>query len=1516
MRSESFSHVTVEGAILPIDLLQRIVSDPRLEGLRPEDFSLALGERLSETTSHAWTKLSQLWAGLRPLLDSTNPPSVHKWLDPFWRELGYGRLDKRAAPFLIDEKPYPISHSRGCCPIHIVEWSQNLDRRVESSEGKFPSPHSMTQEFLNRSEAHLWAFVCNGRTLRILRDNIRLTRQAYVEFDLQAIFDSHSFADFTLLFRLCHESRVLGDAPQECWLERWSKVAINDGLRALDQLRGGVERAVEALGRGFLHPANSALISALRAGSLSSLDYYRQLLRIVYRLLFLFVAEDRDLLFAPEVPLAVRERYTQFYSTARLRRIAEQIRGTPHTDLFAALRIILHALGKDGCPALGLGELGGLFDLERTADLNDACIANADLLEAIRALSIVADKDARVLRAVDYRNLGAEELGSVYESLLELQPIFTPGKSEFNSLQPQRTQRDTEKTQDNRPEIAGSLGSSFSSASSVPSVVQSFTPGKSEFNSLQPQRTQRDTEKTQDNRPEIAGSLGSSFSSASSVPSVVQSSSNQPDFRLAFVAGNARKTTGSYYTPKSLISCLLDSALDPVLANAATEERILDLKVCDPACGSGHFLIAAAHRIAKRLASLRTGEEEPAPDAIRHAVRDVVSRCIFGVDINPMAVELCQVALWMEAMEPGKPLTFLRHHIQCGNALMGATQELLEAGIVDAAFEPIEGDHKPYAAQWKKSNAKERKDRKDGQLMLDDVLLPALGNYVASLAALDAAPDDTPDRVRAKADQYDRLMDQASYRTSGRFLADTWCAAFVWKKTKDFDYPITENILRRIQKNPHDVTPWMFKEIVRLREQYQFFHWELAFPGVFLTEQDRDDSSRAGFDVVLGNPPWERIKLQEQEWFRTNGRDDIAGARNAAVRGQLITALKSSNLPSDIALHCRFLDDRREAEGESHFVRHSGRYPLCGRGDVNTYSLFAETNRRLINATGRVGCIVPTGIATDDTTKVFFQDVVEKRSLHSYFGFKNERFLFPKPVEHTVTFGLLTMSGSAVRAETMTFCWNVWTVDEMKDTNRRITLSPADFALLNPNTRTCPVFRSARDAELTKAIYRRVPVLLRESEPPVNPWGVSFLRMLDMANDSKSFKTAADLDGKDRSKYVPLYEAKLLHQFDHRWATYDDGDTRDMTAEEKADPHRCVTPRYWVKTTDVEERLKDRWDRGWLLGWRDICRNTDIRTTIAAVAPRVGVGHKAPLFLPRGEPQEIACFYANLNTFILDYSSRQKLGGTSMTIFVLKQIPILPPDTYARPAPSPCWRGGLWGEGPLAEWLLPRVVELTYTAHDLRAFAADCGYDGEPFRWDEERRFWLRCELDAAYFQLYGLTREEVEYVMETFPIVKQKDIERHNEYRTKSTILHIYDALANGNYQSPLSPPPGDERARHGSSKTGPRRLSDVREEMPSEEFELELSESEIGKGQATRWRCRPTPGEKVAEGTMVLLRHERLKRGNATVGIAVGRLSVNRLKDGVEVMIKGVIPPAVVRLTLAEWENWGVDGVLEEKR
>jgi len=324
-----------------------------------------------------------------------------------------------------------------------------------------------------------------------------------------------------------------------------------------------------------------------------------------------------------------------------------------------------------------------------------------------------------------------------------------------------------------------------------------------------------------------------------------------------------------------------------------------------------------------------------------------------------------------------------------------------------------------------------------------------------------------------------------------------------------------------------------------------------------------------------------------------------------------------------------------------------------------------------------------------------------------------------------------------------------------------------------------------------------------------------FMAMLHMANDSQLFRTRSELEAKGHrlrgnifegqgARYLPLYEAKMIYNYNHRFGDFallDPGEREhilpQVTDDRLAGSNYYTTPRYWVAECEVTARMAQVWQRSWLIGWRDVTdARSSVRTVVASVIPRAATGHTFLLTMPSCAPSLMAALYANLCSFALDYAARQKVGGIHLNYHVFKQLPVFNPAVYEAWSP--------WSPATLiVDWLLPRILELTFTAWDLAPFARDCGYDGAPFRWDEARRFLLRCELDAAFFHLYGIGRENVDYILETFPIVKKKDIQQHGNYRTKRTILEIFDAMQRAivtgePYQTLLDPPPADLHVAH----------------------------------------------------------------------------------------------------------------------
>jgi hypothetical protein len=1298
----AFDALSIEGGLLGAEWLGK-VAQLEATAQAPADYRVPKGLQIRDEIARSWRIAEACWKESEAGRPSGGDARVlaERFVEALLRDaFGFASLT-RAEPRTIGERVYPVRFFAlgERVPIVVAPAGAGLDTPLpELGDGRRRrSAFGLLQEYLNASPAAVWGLACDGVSLRIARDNASLTRPAWIEADLNRIFTEGLYPDFAALWLLAHESRFgrADDASAACPLETWRDAGREEGVRAREKLSVGFRQALELLGQGFLsHPANTSLRTALHTGALSKQRYFEELLRLVYRFIFLLVAEERDLLHPRRTPKATRDLYEQGYGLRRLRdRAVRRAAQDRHADLWESVKIVFGGLAA-GEPRLGLPALAGLFTRERCPHLDKSRLENRALLSALFHLAWLRELSGLV--RVNWRDMGPDELGYVYEGLLELVPEITAD--------------------------------------------------------------------------------GRSFSFAGADQS----------------RGHARKTTGSYYTPDELVQLLLESALDPVVKRTVDAhpdrpvEALLALAIVDPACGSGHFLLAAARRLAEQIARLRAGGT-PTPDDYQHALRDVVRQCIYGVDMNPLAVELCKVSLWMESIDPGLPLTFLESHIRSGNSLLGTTRALMGDQVPDAAWAPLEGDDKKVIASLKRRN----KDEIAGQRFLAFERRNGTGALGDALRAVEEAPDGDAAALAEKEHQWTTFLASPAYEHE-KLVFDAWCAAFLWPKERFgpvVDAAPTTAVWRALRDKEAPPSPALVETTRRIAEAYGLFHWELAFPHVF---------AKGGFDVVLGNPPWERVKLQEQEFFAR--RDpSIANAQNAAERKKLIAALPTTN-PD---LWREWTEATRVAQGQSHFVRESGRYPLCGKGDVNTYALFAEHNWRILAPRGRAGFVVPSGIATDDTTKEYFSTLVSEKRLASLFDFQSGPGLFGEVGHARFKFCLLTIADGSERADLVFF---IRDVAEIHDLSRHFVLAPEDFEVLNPNTRTCPTFRSRRDAELNLAIYRRAGVLWREGDPDGNPWGLRFLRMFDMANDSGLFRTRAELASagwtlhgnrfvKDGAVLAPLYEAKMVHHFDHRYGDYADQragsentSLADVPLARLQDPGYQPLPRYWLPTAEVEKRLAGRWERGWLLGWRDICRATDERTVIASLIPRAAVGHQLPLMMPSAAPPLVACLYACLSSFALDYAGRQKVGGTHLTYFFLKQLPVLAPSAYLADAP--------WHRGQtVRDWLLPRVLELSYTAWDLQPFAEDCGDAGPPYVWDPARRSQLRAELDAAFFHLYGLSRDEAAYVMDTFPIVKKHDEAEHGEYRTRRVILETYDALARAAasgkpYVSPLGPP------------------------------------------------------------------------------------------------------------------------------
>lgn len=1275
-RSIAFTTIRTEGGILPVDLLASVATlDRGIPGLSTNDYHLLKGESLGNLITESWNRLTAAWKyfstqfALLSDVDQGTTLTRERWLLPLFNELQFGRL-QTAKAIDVDGVSYPISHGWGHVPIHLVSARTPLDRRSPGVKGAAgASPNSMTQEVLNRSSDHLWALVSNGLVLRVLRDNASLTRQAFVEFDLETMFADGVYDDFVVLWLVCHQSRVEGDDPSQCWLERWTAVAADVGTRAREDLRSGVETAIEALGAGFVaHSANDRLKERLRSGDLTTRDYYRQLLRLIYRLLFLLVAEDRHLLHAPGASDVEQRRYARFYSLSRIRTLASRRRGGPHPDLWDSLVVVFRGLSHpDGIPELGLPGLGSfLWSASACPDIDQADIANQHLLAAVRSLGFIEDRAEKVLRPIDYRGLGTEELGAVYESLLEQHPAVNADAGTF--------------------------------------VLNS-------------------------------------------------------------VLGNERKTSGSYYTPTALTSALLEMSLDPVLDEAErhgdAEERLLNLKVIDPACGSGHFLTAAAQRIAARLATVRTGETSPGPTAVQHALRDVISRCVYGIDRNDMAVELCKVSLWLESVEPGKPLSFLDHHIVCGDALLGATPSMLARDLPDEAFDPVEGDDKSVASARRTKNRQQRAARYEIQLTLEDATTTQHGP-AADVQQLSHLPDDTPEQIARKVRIWENYQESPELQAARRH-ADAWCAAFLAPKRAEVP-EILASTVKWYTQDPQSIAPATAELIRDLSNHYQLLHLHLAFPDVFKTPKDGGRSEAGwtgGFDLVLGNPPWETLSPDAKEFFAFY--EPAVRVKKKEEQEEMI-----ERLLEDPAIRSRWEMYRRDLFSTVHFIKKSGRYRLfargnLGKGDFNVYRMFVESALLLAGENGVAAQITPSGIYGGANAQAIRSELFESWSLSHILGLINTSEVWFKGIHSATQFAMYSARRGGPTAS-FTVGFAIATPGQLREAllaGQRIgveTVRAQSAEALAINETSGGV-----DSEVADYLYAQHTAF---GEQMAGTAYRAYQREIDMGSDR-------DLFGDDQSG-LPLYEGRMIGQYDHRAKAYRSGRGRSAVWEELpfGSPTKRVIPQWFVPKHKVPRKVGSRVDQ-YRIAFCDVTAPTNERSLVAAIVPPgVLCGHSAPTFTFEDRyGWAYLPWLAVANSLTADFLIRKRVT-LHVTLTVLDSLPMprlmLGDELLDRLATLvlrlTCTgpeMTGFWNQMSLYGWCEP-VVE---------GFVPDSALTDEPERAD------ARAEIDVLVARdLFHLDRSQLEHVISTFPTLERNEIRRHGEFRTRRLIMDRFD--------------------------------------------------------------------------------------------------------------------------------------------
>jgi hypothetical protein len=1301
---------------------------------------------------------------------------------------------KRVAGSLDEWKRF----QHGACVVEAKRWNRPLDREEKGRKGEEGTPSSQMLRYLRRVDDRTtgklrWGILTNGRAWRLYFHGAASVAEDFFEIDLGKVLQIEGcepdlldkapdiFADeavwrdhlLRLLFVIFQRAAFLPQAQGDSF----HALALQEGqrweLKVAKSLSDKVFRDVFPALSQALAKADTSRPPVLDT---NYLDQVRNgALILLYRLLFVLYAEDRNLLPDESGPYAP-------YCLTRIRlEIAKNLAaGTSYpkgvVSLWPRLTTIFRAI-SDGNDDLGIPPYnGGLFDRAAAPILERSQLADNDLSAIIFALSHEQEGEAgRGPRYINYRDLSVQQLGSVYERLLEFQLKQEAGE--------------------------------------VSVVLNAF----------------------------------------------------------------GRKSSGSYYTPDELVKLIITRTVGPLVDEADQAFRkeaekakkldyleildpaqaILNLKVCDPAMGSGHFLVTLVDWMTDRVLEAMATAELLVPgyvspvaariDDIRTRIlaqakehkwpivesqldnrqvvrRMVLKRCVYGVDLNPMAVELAKVALWLHSFTVGAPLSFLDHHLICGNALFGErvrpVMDWAQSGnlLINDLTQRARGSVRGMQQVEELTDA-DIAEAQSSKSLFNDVkaVTHDLRTFMDLVHGVRWA--DTGGRVKSRA--VNRLQ-RGDFGNPIELLSGDTPPPAVSKAqhrllSGKFDGPKASATEKKALADAEDraAVPAILEDVRAALGRERFLHWEVAFPGVWSDWESNEP--KGGFDAVIGNPPWDKIRFEAVKWFEARNRPDIARAESSIERDRLIALeVEGGGILAD-----DYANALARAESSARVARDSGTYPTLSGGDVNLYALFVERALSLVKPMGMVGLLTQSGIACDLPYAKFFSSIATAGRLSCLYDFENRRGelepFFPD-VHSSQKFCTIVLGGRARTFNAANCAFFLQSTSTLDDADKTFRLTPKDFAQVNPNTGTAPMFRVARDAEITAGIYDRLPVLVnRSSGNEVAIYPIKYATMFHLTGDRKQFEPLPILQqtaypvgtGRWRrgaEEFVPLYEGKMLQSYNHRAAgvtinpdnLHRPAQPETASAEQLANPAWFPNPQYFVSAGSLD------WPSGQpvILAFKDITASTNVRTMIASLLPLSGAGHTVQLIMPNlkdatkaararllnAYQSALPLLIANFNSVPFDYVARQKIQHQHLTWYIVEQLPVVPPRSYER----------RFGAKAAAEIVGEEVLALTYTANDMAPFAEAQGYvdtaTGKAktaFTFDEKDRLRRRAKLDALYFMLYfpsataaeiAELRDTVNYIYSTFPIVKREEEAAHNgRYLSRELCLHYINALAAG---------------------------------------------------------------------------------------------------------------------------------------
>jgi len=1373
-----------------------------------------------------WDWAKRLFGEIADNLDSwTIEERFEKWIKPLLQKLEHKSEPKPIIDLtkLSEEEQDNIlnriqtthqlkNHAK--IGLHVCK-DDNFDERNDTNYQK-KSQHDHFQRYILLNEGIQWGLLCNGRHIRLLGEYSNIYAKGYIQFNLDSIFINKDESEFWVFYALIHISRFneiyglnpddwidklkkkwkdlskklssedarfdiniiatdiltiyektlnefidkandkgvlaikatdsevfmlklkesgldLGETGREFYLKELDSVISNinenisiiqrlqkrsqeEGIEAGKKLRENVKKSLELMGEGLID-SSKAFTNDILKTNVEIKDFYQELLRIAYRIIFVLYAESKDLL-----PGVATIYYNDLGLTYLRKKAQQPIRDDQNTDLWHRLLLLFQYLDT-GEISLGINAFSGeIFDSERIPLISDEnynlSLPNSTILRIIRELTIV---DLGIgLQPINYSRIGEDEIGSIYEALLDFQPRYIKKDSQIYHF-----------------------------------ILEEI-----------------DTE---------------------------------------------RKGSGTYYTPKGLIDILLKTALKPIVDNKLsgleTKEKklkaIQDLKVCDPACGGGSFLLASIDYLGKIYAQIETEEDFPEENILRQARRKILQNCIYGVDLNPMALELAKISLWLKVSVKDKPLTFLDNHLKLGNSLIGYTKKQKISKIPLKALNIVKGNNKTGIPDEKReflNEAKEHlknfsitKNLSTGKPSVQKTILPYKDseNYSNAAISIFNMEEESVNEYKEKKKCYSELLKSNSWKNLN-LQANLWISSFFWNMSKKYvkQTPTDTLVLKAKQGVLKNENPTV-GEVYRLCDNYHYFNWFLEFPEVF-------QKANPGFDCILMNPPWEVLTFKEMEFF-SGKSEEVIKTQNKSQRQNQIKKLKDVN-PK---LHMEYINEYVKMKKESHYFRNSGFFRLSAKGSMNLFALFIERSRKLINKNGKIGGIVQSTILTGSNLQELFQDLIDSNSLESCFDFLNKYQIFPL---HTYQqFSLITFSAPSENPHNILMSFFTWSIERLKKSienyengldkdefNREINeggsiipFSKEDFNLFNPNSKNSPVFKRIKDFELVKKAYERVPIIISKANNKIvdNHWNLVLKAFFHPANDSKFFKTKKQLkklkaisikpeyEGGEWSNdkgeiFQPLYGGSSIWYYDHRYneiipkldmSKKRKADYIKVSEDKHKDPNYLHIPMYWINKNDTLNIYPDYWEKNWFIGYRDITSSNLKRSFVASPFPKYPSVNTLIIILFKKFRKEIICFLANISSSIFDYIARTKITGQHFPQYIVEQLPAFTPRIF---------QGAIFNE------ICSRVIRLIYTSWDMRDFALDFvdNKELEPFIWESEEREKLSAELDSIFFLMYGYKEEEIKYILDTFNILRDYELKSYGEYRTKKLILEAFN--------------------------------------------------------------------------------------------------------------------------------------------